>query len=194
VLLTSRASLMDSVYLPILNNSYPLTGSHIVFCRLRLDGEDIYLMGADGSDLTRLTSSAWQEHPRWSPDGAKIVYEFKEQLEHSNIDIYMINRDGSGVTRLTDAEATDSFPDWSPDGTRILFTSYRDGNAEIYVMNADGSGQTNLSKHTDSDYVVAGAWSPDGTRITFRSHRTGNDEIYVVNVDGSGLVNLSNNP
>ena len=168
----------------------PATPSgRIVFHSSRDGNYEIYVMNADGSDITRLTHNSVRDYgPSLSPDGRRIAFQ---SWRDDNEDIYVMNADGSDVTRLTENEAADYGPIWSPDGRRIAFTSDRDGNGEIYVMNADGSGQTRLTDNPAADY--APSWSPDGQRIAFGSYRDGED-IYVMNADGSGQTRLTDGP
>lgn len=152
--------------------------------------EDIYVINADGSGETRLTTSAGIDHsPDWSPDATKIAFKSTRDGNH---EIYVMNADGSAQSRLTNNTAIDDHPNWSMDGTKIAFYSDRDGNNEIYVMNANGSGLTRLTNNPAQD--LEPVWSPDGTRIAFRSDRDGNDEIYVMNADGTGQTRLTNDP
>ena len=163
------------------------SSGRIAFMSNRDGNDEIYVMNADGSGVTRLTDNEETDgSPRWSPDGRRIAFDSNRD---GNGEIYVMNADGSGVTRLTDNEAEDWFPRWSPDGRRIAFTSYRDGNDEIYVMNADGSGVTRLTDNRANDRHPR--WSPDGRRIAFDSNRDGNSEIYVINADGSGVTRLT---
>jgi dipeptidyl aminopeptidase/acylaminoacyl peptidase len=146
---------------------------------------DIYVMDADGTHQTRLTSSPSKERqPAWSPDGSKIAFQSTQ--------IYVMNADGTDQINLTPNHPyyKDSNPAWSPDGSKIAFTYYSGGYYNIYVMNADGTGQTVL---TNSIADNEPAWSPDGSKIAFASVREGNWEIYVMNADGTGQTNLSNN-
>ncbi|HLK59086.1 MAG TPA: hypothetical protein VKU00_21170 [Chthonomonadaceae bacterium] len=168
-------------------------GSKIAFERF-LDGNsvglyngnlEIYVMNADGSNLTRLThSSATDESPTWSPDGSKIAFN-RFYSGHSGI--YVMNADGSNQKQLTD-NPQDNSPAWSPDGSKIAFRRYN-GNSTIYVMNADGSNLTSLSPL--SDLVGPPSWSPDGSKIAYNSFL--DSHIYVINVDGSQLTSLTNN-
>jgi len=165
-------------------------GGYIAFTSDRDGNNEIYVMKADGSEQTRLTSNGGQDYfPAWSPDGTRIAFVSDRD---GNNEIYVMKADGSGQTRLSNNPALDSYPAWSPDGTGIASVSNRDGNYEIYVMNADGSGQTRLTSNPASDLYPA--WSPDGTRIAFVSDRDGNREIYVMNADGNGLTRLTRNP
>ncbi len=158
----------------------------IVFASDRDGNNEIYVMNADGSGVTRLTNNPADEgDPAWSPDNSQIVFTSDRD---GNGEIYVMNADGSGITNISNHPADDLQPAWSPDG-RIAFTSDRDGNYEVYVMNADGSGVTNVSNHPDLDGTPG--WSPDGTRIAFTSARGQGRGIYIMNADGSGITRVS---
>jgi len=167
----------------------------IAFVSARDGNQEIYVMNADGSGVSRLTNTpATDIDPAWSPDGRRIAFASDGDRTHRIYDIYVMNADGSGVTRLTNDPVTAWGPAWSPDGTKIAFESYRDGNGEIYVMNPDGSAVTNLT-HDPADDAWP-AWSPDGAKIAFscRVGPTLSRDIYVMNADGTGVKNLTNNP
>jgi TolB protein len=177
-------------------------GTQIVFLTARHDPSpsfpnlkyEIYVMDSDGSNPHRLTESdAAEDHPAWSPDGSKIIFDADYDGD-GFYEIYTMNADGTDVTRLTANAANDQFADWSPDGTQIAFSSDRNSNWDIFVMEADGSNQRAL---TDSpDLELFPAWSPDGTLIAFNglAPRSRNTDIFVMNTDGSNAHQLTDSP
>src|SRR5664279_931222 len=76
-------------------------------------------------------------YPRWSKDGARILYESNRTGKWQ---LHVMDRDGSRDHAITSGSADNQLPDWSPDNAWIAFTSNRDGNDEIYVMREDGTG------------------------------------------------------
>ncbi len=164
----------------------------------------LYLIDADGSNLTPLTSEPGRldARPVWSPDGTRIAFTACRLPDSSDIagmdcEIRTIAPDGTGEAVLprSDTPPGDLLPDWSPDGRRLAFGSCRpgaDGDKEpdcgLWVMNADGSGRREVAGRHEHR-----VWSPDSRRIAFTAHRDEKWNIYVVNADGSGLANLTNN-
>jgi len=127
----------------IADGSYPSwspDGAKILFVGQALFGTcenytcaQLYVVNPDGSQLTQLTHfAASYVSPRWSPDGAKILFE------RHLITYYVINDPLFGRTVFNDR-----------------------GHA-IFVMNADGSNQINISNRPDSSsaYDVEADWQP----------------------------------
>jgi TolB protein len=108
----------------------------IAFVSNRAGNDEIYVIKADGTGLTRLTRNpAHDEGPAWSPGGKKLAFMSDRA---GNAEIHVMNADGTGVTRLTNNPASDGGPAWSPDGSKIAFMSNRLAtHSEIYAMNAN---------------------------------------------------------
>ena len=162
-----------------------LAWARIAFSATAVQPGDIWVMNADGSGQTPLTSGPHHDtNPSWSPDGTRIAFTRRPASDPGNADVYVVNADGTGEARLTTDPAFDGEPTWSPDGTRIAFASDRDGNAEIYTMAADGTDETRLTFGDAADDHPA--WSPTGRPIAFISDRDGFAQIYVTPPDHDG--------
>jgi len=124
-------------------------GSMIAFASSRLGARQLFIMNADGSNVTQVTDlKEMGGRSAWSPDGTRLAFYRGPAGDH---DIYVINTDRTGLERLTDG-GDNLGPSWSPDGNWITFTSFRDGNNEIYVMHPDGTRLTRLTNTSISDW------------------------------------------
>jgi hypothetical protein len=150
----------------------------------------IYVFDADGSNLTRLTSTTgvWDSDPCWSPDGTKIVFTRIYRTQGDRNEIWIMNADGSN-RRWNGVEGDGA--KWSPDGSRFVYSSNRSGNFDIYSSNIDGTDEQELTS-TPFDETKP-AWSPDGSRIAFTANAGGDYEVYVMNADGTDPLQLTDN-
>lgn len=84
---------------------------------------EIYSMDADGSNLTRLTTTASSEsNLRWIANGSKIAYLRKDD-KTGKTQLHVMNADGSGVKCLSEVENGIECFEISPDETKIIFGS-----------------------------------------------------------------------
>jgi len=165
-------------------------GQLIVFNRMAHEGPALYTLRADGSQLTKLTDSAYYANPQWSPDGHRIAYDGDNK-------IFVIDADGSNQKLLLSGSAGNGpgVPSWSTDGTKLAyFNTPRESNglfsAEVWTMNPDGSAKQRVYHSACCvDYWAAPIWSPDGTKLAFAANSAGG--VFVVNPDGTGLRRLS---
>src|SRR6266699_2731204 len=178
--------LSPKTYAPQLSKTAANGGAgKITFQSNRSGNFDIFVMNADGSGVTQVTSHPFDEYlPLFSPDGSRIVFG----RCHGICDIVVINADGSGLVRVL---GPDFVTDWSPDGRQLMIVSNRDGDYELYATPLDGSPVTKLTDNTADDNAGTG-WSPDGSRIAFDSDLDGPDrDIFVMNADGTGVTDLT---
>ena len=90
----------------------PMPHSMIAFTSDRDGNAEVYVMQADGTRATRLTTNpAWDGHPDWSPDGRSIAFISDRD---GNWEMYVMRADGTGATRLTTSPAAEWYPAWSP--------------------------------------------------------------------------------
>jgi TolB protein len=72
---------------------------------------DLFVMNADGSHLTRLTSGPARDcGPSFTPDGRHVLFFSDRARPGGDSDLYVMNPDGSAVTRLTHATSQEQEP------------------------------------------------------------------------------------
>jgi TolB protein len=179
-------------------------GSRIAFSAARGDGNyDVYVVGADGDSLQRLTTSASHWGPRWSPDGSRFAVRWMESSAECaclgllsqcpcNGRIAVMNADGTGLQLLPRAGQCDAWPEWSPDGRDILFASYRSAGrgvparSELWMMGANGSHARPLTGGTVMD-----EFSPSWSRSSGRIYFVRSADLYTVRPEGGDAVRLA---
>jgi Tol biopolymer transport system component len=97
--------------------SWAPDASAVVFTAQRLNiHPDIWWVGADGSNLHRLTQTdtASESSPVFSPDGTEIVFSLLEP-NTTESDLWLMAPDGTNLTQLTDTPARTEYPRaWQP--------------------------------------------------------------------------------
>jgi dipeptidyl aminopeptidase/acylaminoacyl peptidase len=82
---------------------------------------NIWLVSSDGGTPRQLTSSTKHDkHPRWSPDGKRILFESDRSGETQ---LWLIDLDGGEARQLTTIATEASNGIWSTDGKWIAFVS-----------------------------------------------------------------------
>jgi RHS repeat-associated protein len=156
--------------------SWSPDGSKIAFAsdRDQAGFSSIYVMNANGTSQTRLTTSGTgvlDQQPAWSPDGTKLTFT---STRDSIVQTWQETDDNGG----------------------IVTKSALNVNKEVYLMNADGSAQVRLTNTLEND--DSASWSGDGTKIVFRSDRERDccdptEQVWLMNPDGTSQMDLSNN-
>ena len=160
-----------------IGSAYSPDGSRIAFASNRDGNFEIYVVDADGTNATRITTTEANEtEPAWTPDGRRIVF----QSDASGApQVWIMNADGSDQRALTDGPANME-PAVSPDGTTIAFSSIRDGNYEIYLMDIDGERERNFTNTATSIHERVPAWIDAGTVAYLRETRSARSATWVV--------------
>lgn len=195
-----------------LNPGFSASGKRIAFESDVTGNFEVWVMNADGSGQTELTSDPTFQnfHPRWSPDGTRIAFtQCTFPFGVAECHITVMNSNGSGITQLTTGHWADGDPcgsspaagsgnpvggpEYSANG-EITFDSNRGGfNSAVWVMRADGTGMRRLT--APNLVAFSPDWSPRGTDIAFTTHAClpGSD-VWVMRADGSGAHALTHLP
>jgi Tol biopolymer transport system component len=111
-----------------------------------LKADNLWIMNANGTGQTQLTTSGNVTWHAFSPNGQYLLYV-------ENDDIWRLSWNGTSwgsPVQLTNTG--DNFtPCWSSDSLQIVFMSNRSGNAEIWRMAFDGTNPTNLTNDAAVD-------------------------------------------
>ena len=165
-------------------------GRFVAFGSDRSGTPQLYVVGADGSGLRRLTSLAkGAARASWSPDGKRIAF-----IENQPGNLWVMNANGTAAHQIGDGLENESDPAWSPDGALIAFVRRTPGGdvRELDVVRPDGTGRRQIT-HLNAS-VGSPSWSPDGSRLAFAANPRGHLEISIVGVDGKGLRRLTDSP
>jgi len=164
----------------------PIQGT-LLFDTNRDGNWEIYSIGADGSDPTRLTDSRAQDYGPWpSPDGSRIVFFSRPSgINH----IYTMDIDGQNVLKVPGVPGPSAGPVWSPDGSQFVFVSFFDGDAEICTASADGTDFRQLTDNAGGDFEPT--WPPDGEHIGWSGESPDGSHIFTMHIDGSDVRQLT---
>src|SRR3954468_2578990 len=78
----------------------------------------IYTVAKTGGSVTKLTNSAKNYRPKWSPDGGRIAYVHEAA---GSKDVWVMKVDGTGKTQVTHLGTVSAAAVWSPNGKVLAF-------------------------------------------------------------------------
>ncbi len=177
---------------PLLLREPSVNRTHIAFAY----AGDIWIVGRDGGEARRLTTSIGIEaNPVFSPDGTQVAFTGEYD---GNQDVYVMPASGGVPRRLTYHPGPDAAVGWTPDGKQVLFSSTRlsfaDGIVRLFTIPAEGGfpGEVPLPSATE------GSYSSDGSHLAYvpvnqwqrawKRYRGGQTKpIWIVNLADSSL-------
>jgi Tol biopolymer transport system component/DNA-binding winged helix-turn-helix (wHTH) protein len=134
-----------------------------------------------------VSSSAYNNAPRFSPDGRKLAF-----ASHRSGDMEIWTCDAANCSnpqQLTFLRSVSGTPRWSPDGLRVVFESRPAGHSQLFVANAAGGKPVALTDGTAEDKVAS--WSSDGRLIYFSSNRHGKSQIWKIAASGGSASQVT---
>jgi Tol biopolymer transport system component len=133
---------------------------------------EIILLAADGSGSRPLVAGY---SPKWSPDGAKMAFVRRPQLEGGTY-LFTIQTDGTGERQVGEFYLAQGEFDWSPNSSQLAFTAIDPTQKErgptigLYLAAADSSQvEQLLALNTNVYYSTLLHWSPVGDYLLFNA-------------------------
>ncbi|HEY7216051.1 MAG TPA: protein kinase, partial [Thermoanaerobaculia bacterium] len=157
--------------------AYSPDGKTLAF-RSERDGGGIFLMGATGESVRRLTDFGY--NPAWSPDGREILVGSQKiedvQGRTGSSQLWRVET-ATGRRRL--AIRSDAVqPSWSPGGRRIAYWSVPADSAQRVLLTSRPDGGDPVRAVDDRYLNWNPVWSPDGRYLFFASDRSGSMNLW----------------
>lgn len=176
-----------------LSPAWSSDGSKIAFSSSRSGDSEIWVAGASGSGLHRVTTFRGPDvAPTWNPKtNAQIAWTSgRTGLPQ----IYVMGEDGSSVQRITDGGYAVS-PSWSPNGQFLAFSWNRKygpgdpGGNDIHIIDIASKQYLQLTHESGSNDFPS--WAPDGRHIVFERRFGHRSDIWVMLSDGTDQHQLT---
>lgn len=146
----------------------------------------IYIINADGTNLTRISNSAGIDtEPRFAPDGQALYFTSDRS---GGPQIYKISINGGEAKRITFNGTYNISPRVSPDGKMLAYISRREGRFQLFSLDLNNSQELRLSE-TSSD--ESPSFAPNGKYIMYATASGGQGALAVVSTDGRARYNLT---
>ena len=131
---------------------------------------DIYTMPLEGGKATPFTTGmAYETHPRYSPDGNKLLFTSDRAGNDNLWYIDLIKKDTVQVTKDKNGDVPGAH--WTPDGDYIVVSKGR-RVPKLWMYHVDGGGGIQLNDAPATMKTIDPFVSPDGKKVYF-SWRTG---------------------
>ncbi|RIW18199.1 amidohydrolase [Algoriphagus lacus] len=131
---------------------------------------DIYTLPIEGGKATPFTSGmAYETHPRFSPDGSKILFTSDRAGSDNLWYIDQVKKDTVQVTKDKNGDVPGAA--WTPDGEYIIVSKGR-RISKLWMYHKDGGGGIQLNENPATMKTIDPVVSPDGKKVYF-SWRTG---------------------
>ena len=130
---------------------------------------DLYTIPISGGHATQITRGiAFDTHPRWSPDGKKLLFTSDRSGAENIWYIDFEKKDTFQVTK----EHDQNFPGacWTPDGDYIIYAKGK-LQIQLYMVHKNGGGGTQLIDGFPNVKTIDPAVSPDGRFVYFSARR-----------------------
>ena len=198
-----RASAIESGFAWSMQPRYSPDGSEIAYTSDAGGGDNIWIMGADGSDPRQLTREDFRllNNPTWSPDGEYIAARkhFTTTRSLGTGEIWLYHRNGGGGVAVVERPSEQhqkelGEPAYSPDG-RYIYFSFNSTPGSTFIYAQDSNGQVfEIRRHDletgETESFVTGAGgavratpSPDGKYLGFVRRIRGVSSLFLKDLE-----------
>ncbi|HCX77549.1 MAG TPA: amidohydrolase, partial [Algoriphagus sp.] len=120
---------------------------------------DIYTIPIEGGKASPITTGiAYETHPRFSPDGEKILFTSDRAGNDNLWYIDMVKKDTVQVTKDKNGDVPGAA--WTPDGKYIIVSKGR-RIPKLWMYHIDGGGGIQLNENPSSMKTIDPVVSPD---------------------------------
>jgi serine/threonine protein kinase/Tol biopolymer transport system component len=145
------------------------------------NGADVRTLSLDtGATVQIAATPIWEDHPRWSRDGRRLLFRSGDTLKIADV--------GSNVPPKTVIESIpglERVDDWSRDARHVLVSaSTAERRYDILAVDLQ-SGGAPVGFATTTATESFARFSPDATMVTYVSDVSGPPEVYVQEFPGA---------
>lgn len=151
-------------------------GKKLTYCAERNGNYDVYTIGIEGGEETRLTTDeGLDDGPEYSPDGKFIYFN---SYRSGRMQIWHMSADGKNPEQLTFDKYSNWFPHPSPDGKWIAYIAYINDQKQnhpfgkqvkLRLLNIETKEIKDITPEFfgGQGTINVPSWSPDSKKIAF---------------------------
>src|SRR5688500_18604415 len=167
--------------------------ARIVFSATQGGITDLYIVGADGRNLKRLTNDIYGDlQPTWSPDVKRVAFASDRgpptDLSRLNIakwQIALIDPETNAIEVIPNQFGHNINPQWAPDGSSLAYISDRTGVANIFLYDFSDRKHYQLTNvlggvSAITEYSPALTWARGADRMAFTYYENGDYTVWAL--------------